>query len=129
MNNQNFYLRLIALLLIIMAVFFYNGTVKDKEQAQDIADLTAKTESLENQQDQILTALKETYEEQKTAAESNASSDVSSEADNKSERILQRIKKIQIRQILKKPMILTMYIKMALSKVQEPDTVERSLFR
>ena len=83
MNNQNFYLRLIALLLIIMAVFFYNGTVKDKEQAQDIADLTAKTESLENQQDQILTALKETYEEQKTAAESNASSDVSSEADNK----------------------------------------------
>ena len=62
MNNQNFYLRLIALLLIIMAVFFYNGTVKDKEQAQDIADLTAKTESLEKQQDQILTALKETYE-------------------------------------------------------------------
>jgi len=85
-NNQNFYLRLIALLLIIMAVFFYNGTVKDKEQAQDIADLTAKTESLENQQDQILTALKETYEEQKTVAESNASSDVSSEADNKSEK-------------------------------------------
>ena len=80
MNNQNFYLRLIALLLIIMAVFFYNGTVKDKEQAQNIADLTAKTESLENQQDQILTALKETYEEQKTASESNASSDVSSEA-------------------------------------------------
>ena len=35
MNNQNFYLRLIALLLIIMAVFFYNGTVKDKEQSQD----------------------------------------------------------------------------------------------
>ena len=86
MNNQNFYLRLIALLLIIMAVFFYNGTVKDKEQAQDIADLTAKTESLENQQDQILIALKETYEEQKTVAESNASSDVSSEADNKSEK-------------------------------------------
>ena len=29
-----------------MAVFFYNGTVKDKEQTQDIADLTAKVESL-----------------------------------------------------------------------------------
>ena len=116
MNNQNFYLRLIALLLIIMAVFFYNGTVKDKEQAQDIADLTAKTESLEKQQDQILTALKETYEEQKTVAINP-------------KKILQRIKKMQIRQILKKPMILTMYIKMAPSKVQEPDTVERSLFR
>ena len=86
MNNQNFYLRLIALLLIIMAVFFYNGTVKDKEQAQDIADLTAKVESLENQQEQILTALQETYEEQKTAAESKTSSDASSEADNKSEK-------------------------------------------
>jgi uncharacterized protein with FMN-binding domain len=85
-NNQNFYLRLIALLLIIMAVFFYNGTVKDKEQTQDIADLTAKVESLENQQDQILTALQETYEEQKTAAESKTSSDASSEADNKSEK-------------------------------------------
>ena len=101
MNNQNFYLRLIALLLIIMAVFFYNGTVKDKEQAQDIADLTAKTESLMYLRKLIINL----------------------------KRILQRIKKMQIRQILKKPMILTMYIKMAPSKVQEPDTVERSLFR
>ena len=58
-----------------------------------------------------------------------ASSDVSSEADNKSERILQRIKKMQIRQILKMPMILIMYIRTVLLKVQEPDTVERSLFR
>ena len=87
MNNQNFYLRLIALLLIIMAVFFYNGTVKDKEQAQDIADLTAKVESLENQQNEILTALQETYEEQKAAAESKASSDTSdSESDGTSEK-------------------------------------------
>ena len=86
MNNQNFYLRLIALLLIIMAVFFYNGTVKDKEQAQDIADLTAKVESLEDQQTEILTALQETYEEQKAAAESKASSDSSAETDDKSEK-------------------------------------------
>ena len=42
-------------------------------------------------------------------------------------RILQIIRKI--RQILKKPMTLTMYIRMAPSKVQEQDTVERSLFR
>lgn len=87
MNNQNFHLRLIALLLIIMAVFFYNGTVKDKEQAQDIADLTEKVESLENQQNEILTALQETYEEQKAAAESKASSDTSdSESDGTSEK-------------------------------------------
>lgn len=77
MNNQNFYLRLVALLLIIMSVFFYNGTVKDKEQEQDIADLTAKVESLEEQQDQILTAIQETYEEQKAAAENKAASDTS----------------------------------------------------
>lgn len=77
MNNQNFYLRLVALLLIIMSVFFYNGTVKDKEQEQNIADLTAKVESLEEQQDQILTAIQETYEEQKAAAENKAASDTS----------------------------------------------------
>ena len=77
MNNQNFYLRLVALLLIIMSVFFYNGTVKDKEQEQNIADLTAKVESLEEQQDQILTAIQETYEEQKAAVESKAASDTS----------------------------------------------------
>lgn len=77
MNNQNFYLRLVALLLIIMSVFFYNGTVKDKEQEQNIADLTAKVENLEEQQDQILTAIQETYEEQKAAAESKAASDTS----------------------------------------------------
>lgn len=34
-----------------------------------------------------------------------------------SKRILQRIKKIQIRQILKKPMILIMYIRTVLLKV------------
>lgn len=84
MNNQNFYLRLIALLLIIMSVFFYNGTVKDKEQEQNIADLTAKVESLEDQQEQILTAIQETYEEQKAAAESKAASDAS-DADSKEE--------------------------------------------
>lgn len=44
-------------------------------------------------------------------------------------KIPQRIKKIQIRQILKKLMILTTYIKTVILKVQEPDTVERSLFR
>ena len=108
MNNQNFYLRLIALLLIIMAVFFYNGTVKDKEQAQDIADL------MRNRKQQQKVMLLLMYLRKLII---------------NLKRILQRIKKMQIRQILKKPMILTMYIKMAPSKVQEPDTVERSLFR
>ena len=44
-------------------------------------------------------------------------------------RILQRIKKIQIRLIPKKPMILTMHIRTVPTKALEPDTVEPSLFR
>ena len=64
-----------------MAVFFYNGTAKDKEQAQDIADLSAKVENLEKQQEQILTALQETYEEQKSITSSESSDDQSAKDD------------------------------------------------
>ena len=84
MNNQNFYLRLITLLMIIMAVFFYNGTVKDKEQEQSITDLTTQVQNLQDQQDQILTALQEAYEEQKTATESKTDSDSKSSDSKKS---------------------------------------------
>ena len=84
MNNQNFYLRLIALLMIIMAVFFYNGTVKDKEQEQSITDLTTQVQNLQDQQKQILTALQEAYEEQKTVAESKTESDSKSSDSKKS---------------------------------------------
>ena len=44
-------------------------------------------------------------------------------------RILQIIRKIQTRQILKKPMILTMHIRTVPTKAPEPDTVEQSLSR
>lgn len=84
MNNQNFYLRLIALLMIIMAVFFYNGTVKDKEQEQSITDLTTQVQNLQDQQEQILTALQEAYEERKTVAESKTESDSKSSDSKKS---------------------------------------------
>ena len=84
MNNQNFYLRLITLLMIIMAVFFYNGTVKDKEQEQSITDLTTQVQNLQDQQEQILTALQEAYEEQKTVAESKTESDSKSSDSKKS---------------------------------------------
>ena len=84
MNTQNFYLRLIALLMIIMAVFFYNGTVKDKEQEQSITDLTTQVQNLQDQQEQILTALQEAYEEQKTVAESKTESDSKSSDSKKS---------------------------------------------
>ena len=127
MNNQNFYLRLIALLLIIMAVFFYNGTVKDKEQAQDIADLTAKVESLENQQNEILTALQETYEEQKARL---LRTHLIQNLMVHLKKILQTTKKAQIRRILKKhPMIPIMYTRTVPLNVLEQDMVERSQYR
>ena len=123
MNNQNFYLRLIALLLIIMAVFFYNGTMKDKEQEQNIADLTAKVESLEDQQTEILTALQENYEEQKNAKSLQS----------------QMKKNLTVRKLLQKKtpkkippkilLILTMFTKTALSKDPVQDTAEPSLYR
>ena len=84
MNNQNFYLRLIAHFMIIMAVFFYNGTVKDKEQEQSITDLTTQVQNLQDQQEQILTALQEAYEEQKTVTESKTESDSKSSDSKKS---------------------------------------------
>lgn len=68
MKNQNFYLRLIALLLILMAVFFYNGTIKDREQEANIAELRAEVETIQIQQEEILAALEEAYEERKAAA-------------------------------------------------------------
>lgn len=68
MKNQNFYLRLIALLLILMAVFFYNGTIKDREQEANIAELRAEVETIQTQQEEILAALEEAYEERKAAA-------------------------------------------------------------
>ena len=127
MNKQNLYLRLIALLLIIMAVFFYNGTVKDKEQAQDIADLTAKVESLENQQNEILTALQETYEEQKARL---LRTHLIQNLMVHLKKILQTTKKAQIRRILKKhPMIPIMYTRTVPLKVLEQDMVERSQYR
>lgn len=117
MNNQNFYLRLITLLMIIMAVFFYNGTVKDKEQEQSITDLTTQVQNLQDQQEQILTALQEAYEEQKTVAESKTESD-SKSSDSK---------KVQLPK--KHLMILTMYTKTVHMKAPVQDTAELSLCR
>lgn len=129
MNNQNFYLRLIALLLIIMAVFFYNGTVKDKEQTQDIADLTAKVEVWRISRTRFLQHYRKLMKNRKQQQKVKLLLMPLQKLIINPKRILQIIRKIQTRQILKKPMTLTMYIRTAPSKVQELDTVERSLFR
>lgn len=85
MKNQNFYLRFIALLLIFMAIFFYNGTIKDKEHEESIAQLNTKVENMQTQQEEILTALEEAYEKQKIAANRAASEDSSNDVSNETQ--------------------------------------------
>lgn len=68
-QNQNFYMRVLCLILVIGAIFFYNYTLKEKEQNETISDLTQKVEELESQQKEILAALEENYEARKKAEE------------------------------------------------------------
>lgn len=117
MNNQNFYLRQIALLMIIMAVFFYNGTVKDKEQEQSITDLTTQVQNLQDQQEQILTALKRLMKSRKLLQKVKQNPTVN----------LLTVKKVQLPK--KHLMILTMYTKTVHMKAPVQDTAELSLCR
>lgn len=99
MKNQNFYMRVISVLLVIMAVLFYNSSMKAKENAKEIAALTDKVDTLQEQQSELLSALETIYtsrvqnqtaSEADTAAGSDTTDSVStdsasadnSEADN-----------------------------------------------
>lgn len=68
-QNQNFYMRVLCLILIIGAIFFYNYTLNEKERDETISDLSQKVAELESQQKEILTALEENYEARKKAEE------------------------------------------------------------
>ena len=90
MKNQNFYMRVISVLLVIMAVLFYNSSMKAEENEKEIAALTDKVDTLQNQQSELLSALETIYtsrvqNQTDTAADSDttdsASAD-SSEADD-----------------------------------------------
>lgn len=61
MKNQNFYMRVISILLVIMAVFFYNSSMKAKENEKEIAALTDKVDTLQEQQSELLSALETIY--------------------------------------------------------------------
>ena len=61
MKNQNFYMRVISILLVIMAVFFYNSSMKAKENEKEIAALTDKVDTLQDQQSELLSALETIY--------------------------------------------------------------------
>ncbi len=61
MKNQNFYMRVISILLVIMVVFFYNSSMKAKENEKEIAALTDKVDTLQDQQSELLSALETIY--------------------------------------------------------------------
>ena len=78
MKNQNFYMRVISILLVIMAVFFYNSSMKAKENEKEIAALTDKVDTLQDQQSELLSALETIYTnriQNQTASAADTASD------------------------------------------------------
>lgn len=61
MKNRNFYMRVISVLLVIMAVLFYNSSMKAEENEKEITALTDKVDTLQNQQSELLSALETIY--------------------------------------------------------------------
>lgn len=81
MKNQNFYMRVISLLLVIMAVLFYSNSIKAKENEKEIAALTDKVDTLQEQQSELLSALETIYTNRVQNQAASASSDSSASAD------------------------------------------------
>ena len=69
MKNQNFYMRVLCLVVIIGAVLFYNSRTQEKEYQTQNEELTKRVDSLEKQQQEILTALQENFDAQEKAKE------------------------------------------------------------
>lgn len=88
MKNQNFYMRVISLLLVIMAVLFYNSSMKAQANEKEIAALTDKVDTLQTQQNELLSALETSYanrvQNQSAAAESNNSDETATDASGNS---------------------------------------------
>lgn len=61
MKNLNFYMRVISLLLVILAVLFYNSSMKAQANEKEIAALTDKVDTLQEQQNELLSALETSY--------------------------------------------------------------------
>lgn len=67
MKNQNFYMRVFCLVVIIGAVLFYNSRTQEKEYQTQNEELTKRIDALEKQQQEILTALQENFDAQEKA--------------------------------------------------------------
>ena len=79
MKNLNFYMRVISLLLVILAVLFYNSSMKAQANEKEIAALTDKVDTLQEQQNELLSALETSYvnrmQNQAASAESGSGDD------------------------------------------------------
>lgn len=82
MKNQNFYMRVLCLVVIIGAVLFYNSRTQEKEYQTQNEELTKRIDALEKQQQEILTALQENFDAQEKA---NAESEKQKTETTKSE--------------------------------------------
>ena len=80
MKNQNFYMRVICLLLVVAALLFYNNRMQATENEKEIEKLSSQVDTLQTQQNELLSALQESYEERLSNQSSTDSS--SSDATN-----------------------------------------------
>lgn len=80
MKNQNFYMRVISLLLVILAVLFYNSSMKAQANEKEIAALTDKVDTLQEQQNELLSALETSYVNR---MQNQAASDADTAGDDK----------------------------------------------
>lgn len=88
MKFHSFYMRVLCLLLIAAAFLGYNFMRKNDTQAQELSELTAKVQTLEEQQKEMLTALEEAAkareEAEAKAEEAQAAADEASGAEDSS---------------------------------------------
>lgn len=84
MKNSNFYMRVISVLVILLAVLFYNDSVKQTANETEIAGLTQRIDTLEKQQTELLTALETSYVK-RSAAQAAAPASSEDEADSSTE--------------------------------------------
>lgn len=84
MKNSNFYMRVISVLVILLAVLFYNDSVKQTANETEIAGLTQRIDTLEKQQTELLTALETSYVK-RNAAQAAAPASSEDEADSSTE--------------------------------------------
>ena len=86
MKNQNFYMRVISLLLVILAILFYNSSMKAQANEKEIAALTDKVDTLQEQQNELLSALETSYVnrmQNQAASAGSGSSDADTAGDDK----------------------------------------------